>query len=73
MWFCQVGMADVMIKFTRRKKWPQLLMQELVGSALFCLKPVPGARQSVGSSNGQAMANDWSWKVSPTPLLRVAS
>jgi len=49
-------------KFTRRKRWPQLLLQELTSSALFCLKPVPGGRGSVGSSDGKSGQN-MGWKV----------
>ncbi|KAL7424878.1 white collar 2 type of transcription factor [Cryptotrichosporon argae] len=39
-------------EFTRRKRWPQLLLQELVGSALFCLRPV--AKDTGG---------DWTWRI----------
>ncbi|WVQ89422.1 cutinase palindrome-binding protein [Cryptococcus gattii] len=45
-------------EFLRRKRWPEILLKELVGSAVFCLKPT----LSFGSGqyqNGEA----WSWKM----------
>ncbi|RXK36079.1 hypothetical protein M231_06673 [Tremella mesenterica] len=35
-------------EFTRRKKWPQLLLKELIGTALFCLKPVNTSQSTRG-------------------------
>ena len=48
-------------EFTKRKRWPQLLLQELVGSALFCLKPVAMAQQEPGDI---AQGRRRVWKVS---------
>lgn len=48
-------------QFTRRKRWPHLLLQELVGSALFCLKPVI---QNQGSSHSSL--SGYGWKVCQT-------
>ena len=47
-------------QFTRRKRWPQLLMQELVGSALFCLRPMKGKEDSddSGDEKGRTV-----WKI----------
>ncbi|ORX37908.1 hypothetical protein BD324DRAFT_623763 [Kockovaella imperatae] len=45
-------------EFTRRKRWPQLLMQELVGSALFCIKPVVKP-----STSGDAGGVQYTWKI----------
>ncbi|WWD20115.1 hypothetical protein CI109_104590 [Kwoniella shandongensis] len=32
-------------EFTRRKKWPEILLKELVGGTIFCLKPVLSQQQ----------------------------
>ena len=51
--------------FTRRKKWPQLLLQELAGAALFCLKPVMQHRGSNASGGGSGQGGGaFGWKVS---------
>ncbi|ORY34878.1 hypothetical protein BCR39DRAFT_515313 [Naematelia encephala] len=49
-------------EFTRRKRWPSLLLQELVGSALFCLKPIPDQRSSVDPNNGRPEST-LGWKI----------
>lgn len=66
-----VGGSGSTFDFTRRKKWPQLLLQELAGAALFCLKPVIQHRGSNTSGNGGAGAGAGGqgqapigWKVS---------
>ena len=52
--------GSCLCQFTRRKRWPQLLLQELVGATLFCLKPTIGSRGSVGSANeGRPSGNGW--------------
>ncbi|WVN86967.1 cutinase palindrome-binding protein [Cryptococcus depauperatus CBS 7841] len=45
-------------EFMRRKRWPEVLLKELIGSAAFCLKPAitPGSGQY---QNGEA----WRWKI----------
>ncbi|OXG25365.1 cutinase palindrome-binding protein [Cryptococcus neoformans] len=45
-------------EFLRRKRWPEILLKELVGSAVFCLKPtlILGRGQY---QNGEA----WGWKI----------
>ncbi|WVR08246.1 hypothetical protein IAU60_005293 [Kwoniella sp. DSM 27419] len=45
-------------EFTRRKKWPEILLKELVGGSIFCLKPVLTRK---GSSPQPPSA--WSWKI----------
>jgi len=55
----QTNLAD-REQFTRRKRWPHLLLQELVGSALFCLKPIALQRDSI-AENGSGPG--WGWKI----------
>ncbi|ODN78544.1 hypothetical protein L202_04161 [Cryptococcus amylolentus CBS 6039] len=45
-------------EFQRRKKWPEVLLKELVGCAVFCIKPSlrPDSQQF---QNGEA----WSWRT----------
>ncbi|WVF68641.1 hypothetical protein IAT40_003411 [Kwoniella sp. CBS 6097] len=45
-------------EFTRRKKWPEILLKELVGGSIFCLKPVLTRKGS-----GQQSSPSWSWKI----------
>nr|XP_019009136.1 uncharacterized protein I206_05781 [Kwoniella pini CBS 10737]OCF47917.1 hypothetical protein I206_05781 [Kwoniella pini CBS 10737] len=44
-------------EFTRRKKWPEILLKELVGGSIFCLKPIMTRKES-----GQG-STSWSWKI----------
>ncbi|GFZ50091.1 Cutinase gene palindrome-binding protein [Saitozyma sp. JCM 24511] len=46
-------------EFTRRKRWPQLLLQELAGSALFCVKPTPAQRGSMDSASNRPSGLSW--------------
>ncbi|WVQ79415.1 hypothetical protein IAT38_001512 [Cryptococcus sp. DSM 104549] len=46
-------------EFMRRKKWPEILLKELVGAAIFCLKPALVPRQEGHYQNGEA----WGWKM----------
>lgn len=62
--------AGLTAQFTRRKKWPSLLLQELVGSAVFCLKPLPPSPS--GSSHSSAGGMGWKVGVElPKPLLCI--
>ncbi|WRT69488.1 uncharacterized protein IL334_006474 [Kwoniella shivajii] len=45
-------------EFTRRKKWPEILLKELVGGSIFCLKPVMTRKGSEPHSG-----TSWSWKI----------
>ncbi|OCF46108.1 hypothetical protein I317_00198 [Kwoniella heveanensis CBS 569] len=47
-------------EFTRRKKWPEILLKELVGGSIFCLKPVLMRK---GSGNGQQGSPSWGWRI----------
>ena len=58
-------------QFTRRKKWPQILLQELMGGALFCLKPYPLERSSMDASG--RTNNTTGWKVSSFPTFPPAA
>nr|XP_019043308.1 hypothetical protein I302_07883 [Kwoniella bestiolae CBS 10118]OCF22238.1 hypothetical protein I302_07883 [Kwoniella bestiolae CBS 10118] len=52
-------------EFTRRKKWPEILLKELVGGSIFCLKPVLIRRGSgqQGGGSGSGGGTTWIWKI----------
>nr|XP_018260477.1 uncharacterized protein I303_07397 [Kwoniella dejecticola CBS 10117]OBR82635.1 hypothetical protein I303_07397 [Kwoniella dejecticola CBS 10117] len=45
-------------EFTRRKKWPEILLKELVGGSIFCLKPIMIRKES-----GPQSTTTWNWKI----------
>ncbi|OCF77776.1 hypothetical protein I204_01777 [Kwoniella mangroviensis CBS 8886] len=50
-------------EFTRRKKWPEILLKELVGGSIFCLKPVMIRRESGQQGGPSGGGTTWSWKI----------
>ncbi|WWD04123.1 hypothetical protein V865_002189 [Kwoniella europaea PYCC6329] len=50
-------------EFTRRKKWPEILLKELVGGSIFCLKPVMTRRESGQQGGASGSGTTWSWKI----------